>query len=67
MEVLTEWLVTNLIHYWNVCCYIIGYYIIGKFRRYIIGAYFVTYNQLDVTLSVDVILSGVVTLSGSTG
>ncbi len=62
-------------------CYIIGCYIIGKFRSYIIGAYFVTLSgdfvtlsvgcyiigKFEVTLSVDITLLGVVTLSGVTG
>ena len=59
----------------NVTC-IIGCYIIGKFRSYIIGAYFVTLSddfvtllvscyiigKFGVTLSVDALSSGVVTL-----
>ncbi len=63
------------------CCYIIGCYIIGKFPSYIIGADFVTLSgdfvtisvscyiigKFGVTLSVDVTLLGVVTLSGVTG
>ncbi len=63
------------------CCYIIGCYIIRKFRSYVIGAYFVTLSgdfvtlsvscyiigKFGVTLSVDVTVLGVVTLSGVTG
>ncbi len=52
MKVVTEWLVTDLSHYRHFCYYIIDCYIIGKFRSYIIGAYFVTLSGDFVTLSV---------------
>ncbi len=65
---------------WHFCCYIIDCYIIGKFPSYTIGAYFVTLSgdfvtlsvscyiigKFVVTVSVDVTLYGVVTLSGVT-
>ncbi len=76
IKVVTEWLVTDLLPYWHICCYIIGS-IIGKFRSYFIEGYFVTLSgnfvalsvsryiigEFGVTLSVDVIfiLFGVVT------
>ncbi len=80
MKIVTEWLVTDLLHYRHFCCYIIDCYIIGKFRSYIIGAYFVTLSgdfdtlsvscyiigKFRVTVSVDVSIYGVVTLSGVT-
>ncbi len=77
MQVVTEWLVTDLLHYRQFCCYIIDFYIIGKFRSYIIGTYFVTLSvscncyiigKFGVTfnLLVDVTLLGVVSLSGVT-
>ena len=76
MKVVTEWLLTDLLHYRHFCCYIID-----KFRSYIIGAYFVTLSgdfvtlsvscyiigKFGVTVSVDVTLYAVVTLSGVTG
>ena len=58
MTVVTEWLVTALLHYRHFCCYIIGCYIIGKFRSYIIGAYFVTLSGDFVTLSVSYYIIG---------
>ncbi len=81
MKLVTEWLVTDLLHYRHFCCYISDCYVIGKFRSYTIGAYFVTLSgdfvtlsvscyiigKFGVTVSVDVTLHGVVTLSGVTG
>ncbi len=55
MTVVTEWFVTALLHYRHICCYIIGCYVIGKFRSNIIGAYSVTLSGDFVTLSVLVI------------
>ena len=50
---------TDLLHYRNfVVTLWIVYYIIGKFRSYIIGAYFVTSSGDFVTLSVSCYIVG---------
>ncbi len=80
MKVVTEWLVTDLLHYRHFCCYSIDCYIIGNFSElhyrglfcyiigqfcYIISCYIIC--KFGVTVSVDVTLCDVVTLSGVTG
>ncbi len=51
MTVVTEWPVTALLHYQHFCCYIIGCYIIDKFRTYIIGPILLHFRAILLHLS----------------